>query len=62
MAQRQDDNFVWNDEQPEVIQVRAIEPLRGFTVRLHFTNGEVRKLDLKPHLRGPMLEPLRRDQ
>ncbi len=61
MPQRQDEKYVWNDEHPEVMEVRAVEQLGGFTVRLRFGNGEVRELDLERYLHGPILEPLRRD-
>jgi hypothetical protein len=33
----------------------------GFSVRLGFTDGTERTLDLDPYLRGPVFEPLRAD-
>ncbi len=61
MAQRQDSNFVWNDEHPEVVTVRAIAARKGFTVQMKFSNGSTRELDLRPYLKGPVLGALRDD-
>jgi Protein of unknown function (DUF2442) len=61
MPQRQDEEFVWSDEQPDAIAVRAVEQLGNFEVRLQFGNGEVRQLDLERYLHGPIFEPLRLD-
>ncbi len=61
MPQRQDEEFVWNDEHPEVIEVVAVELLDGFNVRMRFSNGEVREVDLERYLHGPIFEPLRKD-
>jgi hypothetical protein len=33
--------------------------LAGFTVRVRFTDGSERDIDLDPYLRGPVFEPLR---
>ena len=44
-----------------MVRVRAVAPLTGFGVRLTFTDGTVRDLDLTPYLRGPIFEPLTRD-
>ena len=43
------------------VRVRAVEPLQGFTVRVHFDNNTERDVDLLPYLRGPVFEPLRND-
>lgn len=43
------------------VRVRAVEPLRGFTVRIHFDNNTEREMDLAPYLRGPIFEPIRND-
>ncbi len=44
-----------------MVRVRSVRPLEGFFVEVTFTNGVVRPIDLGPHLRGPVFEPLRRD-
>jgi Protein of unknown function (DUF2442) len=61
MSQRQDNEFVWNDEHPDVIVVRDAQLLDGFTIRLRFSNGEEREIDLTPYLHGPVFEPLRKN-
>ncbi len=48
-------------DHPKLIGVRAVQPLTGFRVRLTFTDGAVREMDLKPYLRGPIFEPIRND-
>ena len=42
-------------------RVRAVEPLDGFVLRLAFTDGTTRVVDLGPELWGPVFEPLRED-
>lgn len=42
-------------------RVRAAEIVAGFIVRLTFTDGVVREVDLTPLLRGPIFEPLKKD-
>jgi hypothetical protein len=44
-----------------MIRISAVEPLENYTVRLTFTDGSVRDVDLAPYLRGPIFEPLRRN-
>jgi hypothetical protein len=44
-----------------MVFVRSAEPLEDFWVRLVFSNGEQKNVDLKPLLRGPIFEPLLRD-
>ncbi len=61
MPQRQDDKFVWNIEHPMVVEVVAVELLGGSNVRMRFSNGEVREVDLERYLHGPIFEPLRKD-
>jgi Protein of unknown function (DUF2442) len=39
-------------------RVTAVEPLDGFRLRLTFTDGVVRKVDLSGDLWGPMAAPL----
>jgi hypothetical protein len=39
-------------------RVTVVEPLEGFRLRLTFTDGLVREVDLSHDLWGPMAEPL----
>jgi hypothetical protein len=41
------------------VRVRSVEPLSGARVRLGFTNGESREIDLEPYLHGPVFESIR---
>lgn len=45
----------------ELISVTDVEPLEGFTLRLRFSDGTERELDLEPELWGPVFEPLKED-
>ena len=42
-----------------MVRVRAVEPLAGFSVRLTFTDGSSKEIDLAPLLQGPVFEPIR---
>lgn len=44
-----------------MIRIRQAEPLGGFTVRIVFTDGTKRTINLDEYLRGPIFEPLRTD-
>jgi hypothetical protein len=44
-----------------MVRVRAVQPLEGLNVRVTFTDGSVRRIDLEPLLRGPVFEPVRND-
>ena len=44
-----------------LVRVRSVEVLEGHTVRIEFTNGERRDVDLEVYLHGPVFEPIRRD-
>jgi hypothetical protein len=44
-----------------MIRIRSVEPLEGFNVRLEFTDGSTKTIDLGPYLYGPIFEPLRLD-
>jgi hypothetical protein len=46
---------------PVIIGVRAVEPRAGGTVHVTFTDGSSREIDLRPHLNGPIFEPIRND-
>ncbi len=39
--------------------MKDVTPLTGYTVRLTFTDGSRRDIDLTPYLKGPIFEPLR---
>jgi len=39
-------------------RITEVEPLKGFVLRLTFTDGLVREVDLADDLWGPMAEPL----
>jgi hypothetical protein len=41
-----------------MIRVRSVTPLDDFQVRLGFTDGSEKTIDLAPYLRGPIFEPL----
>ena len=45
-----------------MVRVAAVEPLHDYVVRLSFTDGTVRELDLEPVLWGPVFEPLLADR
>jgi hypothetical protein len=46
----------------QFIRVQAVEPLQQWTVRVTFTNGERRDIDLTPCIvDGPIFEPVRND-
>lgn len=42
-----------------MIRVKDVTPLTGYTVRLTFTDGTRKDVDLAPYLKGPIFEPLR---
>ena len=44
-----------------MIRIRSVTPLEDFNVKLIFTDGTERVVDLAPYLNGPVFEPLRRD-
>lgn len=44
-----------------MVRVRRATPLTGFTLRLEFTDGSERTLDMEPYLKGPIFEPLKKD-
>jgi len=45
----------------KLVRIRAVTPVAGFRVRLQFTDGSEREIDLEPYLLGPVFEPLRCD-
>ncbi|MGH9938703.1 MAG: DUF2442 domain-containing protein [Blastocatellia bacterium] len=44
-----------------MVFIRSVKPLENFVVRLVFSDGEQKDVDLQPLLRGPIFEPLLRD-
>jgi hypothetical protein len=44
-----------------MVRVRIVELMSGFTVRLEFTNGSNREVNLESYLHGPIFEPIRND-
>jgi hypothetical protein len=45
----------------QLMTIRAVEPLEGHNVRLQFSDGTWKTVDLGPYLHGPVFEPLRAD-
>ena len=46
---------------PRPVRIRVVEPLQDFRVRLEFTDGTTKEIDLQRYLHGPIFEPLRTD-
>ncbi len=44
-----------------MVRISSAEPIREFVVRLSFTDGTVRDLDLSAFMWGPVFEPLKSD-
>lgn len=45
-----------------MVRVVSVQPLSGYVVRLAFTDGSVREVDLERFLNGPIFRPLRQDR
>lgn len=45
-----------------MIRVRSVSPLDGFQLRVEFTDGTEREIDVESYLRGPVFEPVQRDR
>jgi Protein of unknown function (DUF2442) len=43
-----------------LIRAQSVQPLTDFLVRVVFTDGTTRDIDLAPYLHGPIFEPIRR--
>ena len=41
----------------KIVRVQSVEVLDKFWVRLVFTDGTQKEIDLEPYLRGPVFEP-----
>jgi Protein of unknown function (DUF2442) len=46
---------------PRPVRIRAVEPLKDFQVRVEFTDGTTKEIDLQRYLHGPIFEPIRTD-
>ena len=46
-------------ERQRPIRMKTVAVLEGFCVRLEFTDGTRKEMDLQPYLRGPIFEPVR---
>jgi hypothetical protein len=44
-----------------MVFICSVKPLENFMVRLAFSDGQQKDVDLEPLLRGPIFEPLLRD-
>lgn len=44
-----------------LVRAQTVQPLTGHIVRVTFSDGTSRDVDLAPYLRGPIFEPIRRD-
>lgn len=45
-----------------MIRIRSAIPLTGFRLRVAFSDGTERVVDVERYLRGPVFEPVRRDR
>ena len=45
-----------------MVRIKSVDPLHGFVVRLEFTDGATKEVDLEPALRGPVFESVRNDR
>ena len=45
-----------------MVRVKQVTPRDGVVVRLSFTDGTQRDVDLEPFLHGPIFEPMRSDR
>lgn len=41
------------------VRIRSAKALDGFRVRLEFTDGSMREIDLERYLHGPVFDPIR---
>lgn len=44
-----------------LVRICSVEVLKGFQVKLSFTDGTQKELDLEPYLHGPIFETIRTD-
>jgi hypothetical protein len=43
------------------VRIKMVEPIGGYRVRLEFTDGATKEIDLGIYLHGPIFEPMRND-
>jgi len=43
------------------VRIEKVDVLLGYEVRLRFTDGTVKQINLEVYLRGPVFEPMRND-
>jgi len=48
-------------ESEKMVRIRFVEVLNNYWVRLGFTDGTQKEINLEPYLRGPIFEPIRND-
>ncbi len=46
----------------KLVRIQSVEPLKDFSVRLKFTDGTSREVDLEPFLRGKVFETIRKNR
>jgi hypothetical protein len=44
-----------------MVRIREVQPLERFEVRLFFTDGTQKDVDLERYLHGPIFEPIKND-
>lgn len=45
-----------------MVRVARVQPLEGYRLRVGFTDGTERIIDVERYLRGPVFEPLKEDR
>jgi len=45
-----------------MVRVSSVAPLEGFNLRVGFTDGTERVIDVERYLRGPVFDAIRRDR
>ena len=45
----------------KMVRIKSVEALSNFRVKLEFTDGTKREIDLEPYFHGPIFEPIRND-
>lgn len=45
-----------------MVRVATVKPLDGFCLRVGFTDGTERVIDVERYLRGPVFDTIRRDR
>ncbi len=44
-----------------LVRIRSAQPTKGFRVRIEFTDGTIREVNLEPYLRGPVFQQMKAD-